>query len=74
MEKTMSEDAIQLQMAMAWERAKGELRSIVIAAGHRRLCAPMTAEHEYRCTDRWIELDARIEKFIKEMEDEGMVE
>lgn len=70
----MSDEQIRLQMAMAWERAKGELRSIAAAAGHRRLCDPMTAVHEKWCSARWAELDERIEKFIAEMEDEGMVE
>jgi len=70
----MSDEQIRVQMAMAWERAKGELRSIAIAAGHRRLCEPMTLEREKWCSARWQQLDDRIEKFITDMDDEGMTE
>ncbi|MFT6461068.1 MAG: hypothetical protein ACJA0Y_000562 [Maricaulis maris] len=70
----MSDEQLRLQMAMAWERAKGEMRSVAVAAGHRRLCGPMTVGHEKWCADLWQELDGRIEKFITDMEDEGMIE
>ena len=69
----MDELALQVQKAIEWERAKGQLRAVCVVAGHRRL-AVSTAEDARAATARWTELDKRVEAFISDIENNGLNE
>ncbi len=70
----MREVEIQLQKAVLWEEAKGKLRAMVAAQGHRRLCEPMTSEREKLLFDEYLAMEKRIEAFIEEVEMDGLQE
>ena len=53
---------------MAWERAKGELRACVVAAGASE---PLNAEDDKAKTSRWLDFSERVEAFISDIEDHG---
>lgn len=53
--------------AAQWERAKGELRSLVALQGAYLARRGSTEP-------RWIQLSKRVEAFIKEIEDEALQE
>ena len=66
---------IMFAKAMAWERAKGELRAVAIAEGHRRLCDDYrTPEDVNGSSPKWVALEGAIEEFIKHIEDEALHE
>ena len=68
-----TENLIRAQKAMAWERAKGELRSMVIADGHIRPYQ-QTSERLKEHEKRWLAIDKRIEEFIADFENDGLHE
>lgn len=70
----MTEADIQMQKAILWEQAKGQLRAMVAVEGHRRLCHPMTVERERAVSARWVEMEQAIEAMITAIEDEGWCE
>tara|TARA_R110000851_G_scaffold59347_5_gene137355 strand:- start:926 stop:1135 length:210 start_codon:yes stop_codon:yes gene_type:complete len=54
--------------AIAWERAKGELRACVSASVASQ---PLNADDERNQTSTWLEFDKRVEAFISDIEDHG---
>jgi hypothetical protein len=57
-------------MKMAqWEKAKGELRALVAMQG-----CYMGGGREAPETQRWLEVERRVESFIKQIEDEALQE
>jgi hypothetical protein len=69
----MDDETIRTMKLMAWERAKGELRSMVMAQGMLQTVAP-TSETAEASSERWKDLDERIEAFIVSVEDDGLHE
>ena len=63
----MTEENITSRMlkAQQWERAKGELRAMVALQG-----SYLAGEN----VRRWLLLDNRVERFIKDIEGEGLQE
>lgn len=57
-------DALGMQKAMAWERAKGELRSIVAAEGSRYSERSENGKYKFEI------ISEEIENFIKAFESE----
>ena len=53
------EKLIQINRLMAWERAKGELKSVLVSINNK---------------DQYREMKAKIESFIKEVEDNALAE
>ena len=65
----MSEYVLRMQKAALWEQAKGMLRALSMTEAHRRVVT------EGRVDDgRWVELDQRVESFIKGIEDDALQE
>jgi hypothetical protein len=57
--------------AMAWERAKGELRACLMGAIKAE---PLTGDDNKMQRDRWSKFNDRIEAFISDVEDHGLNE
>ena len=70
----MDQAQIQMTKAVLWEEAKGKMRALCHVEGHRRLTEPMTAGMEKSYTARWTELEAVVEKFIEDFENDGYQE
>ncbi len=62
----MAVDNISLVKAVLWEQTKGNLRALAAASG----ASPSTTK---RSPD-WVEVEKRVEKFIKDFEDDGLHE
>lgn len=70
-------DEIRAMMAAAtWERAKGELRALVVIQGHRRLTdrLPATLAEDEARSARWRSFQDRVEAFVRAVEDDGLHE
>lgn len=57
--------------AMAWERAKGDLRACVVASV---TAEPLNSDDDRRQRERWIAFDEKVEAFIGDVENNGMNE
>ena len=67
----MAEDKFSVACALLmaqWERAKGELRAVVAIKGSHYSGTQTGTYESYQ------ELDALVEKFIREIEDHGLAE
>ncbi len=67
---------MQLHKAIQWELAKGHLRAMMVAEGHRRLSENTRLSKEWldECEGKFGRLKQKIEAFIAEIENEGLCE
>lgn len=56
--------------AQAWEEAKGKLRAVVAIGGSVSSGGPDPGNHR----DKWPKLNADVERFIAEVENDGLHE
>ena len=71
----MDKNDVALHKAILWEEAKGKLRAMIVADGHKRVVAQHDTLDADKATHKaWTKRQAIVEDFISSFEDRGLHE